>query len=216
MTDARQFYGRWARLYDALARLPGVRSWRAAAVDELGLSPGDVVVEMGCGTGANLPHARRAVGPEGRVVGLDVTRAMLDRARGRGDADLILADAARPPLAGPVDGLLATFVAGMFADPAAAVDGWCDLVRPGGRVALLHFAPSDRTWARPLNAAYRGFVWLSSTEKRRPSSVATGHRRRVDTAHDRLRERADDYRERRLAGGYLRLASGRVNYSSVR
>jgi len=71
-------------------------------------------------------------------------------------------------------------------------------------------APSDRAWARPLNAAYRGFVWLSSTEKGQPGAVATSHQRRVDAAHDRLRERAVDYRERRLAGGYLRLASGRV------
>ncbi|WP_225333485.1 class I SAM-dependent methyltransferase [Halomicrobium urmianum] len=210
MTDARRFYARWARLYDALARLPGVRSWRAAAVNALALSPGDAVVEMGCGTGANLPHARRAVRPEGRVIGLDATRAMLERARGRGDADLLQADAVRPPIAVPVDGLLATFVAGMFADPAAVVDRWCDLVRPGGRAAFLHFAPSDRAWARPPNAAYRAFVWLSSTDKQRPGEVATGHQRRVDAAHDRLRERAVDYRERRLAGGYLRLASGRI------
>jgi|AntDeeMinimDraft_4_1070355.scaffolds.fasta_scaffold00350_10 ubiquinone/menaquinone biosynthesis C-methylase UbiE len=211
MSDATQsFYGRWARLYDVLATLPGVRSWRASATDELALDDGDLALEMGCGTGANLPHLRERVGPDGRVVGLDVTRGMLERARGRGSADLLQADAARPPIAEPVDGLLGTFVVAMFADPGSIVDGWCDLVRPGGRVALLHFTRSERAWARPVNAAYRAFVWLSSTDKSRVRDVAAGHDRRVDTGLEALAARTTDYRERTLAGGYLRLASGEI------
>ncbi|SFR91860.1 Methyltransferase domain-containing protein [Halomicrobium zhouii] len=211
MSDAtRAFYGRWARLYDVLATLPGVSSWRESAAGELGLARGDLAVEMGCGTGANLPHLRERVGPDGRVVGLDVTREMLERARGRGDADLLQADAARPPLSEPVDGLLGTFVVAMFTDPGAVVDRWCDLVRPSGRVALLHFTRSERAWARPVNAGYRAFVWLSSTDKSRVRDVASSHDRRVDAGLEALAARTTDYRERTLAGGYLRLASGQV------
>lgn len=211
MSDAaRSFYGRWARLYDLVATLPGVESWRGAAVDELGLASGGTVVEMGCGTGANLPLLRDRVGSRGRVVGLDVTRRMLDRARGRGDADLVQADAERPPVRGPVDALLGTFVVGMFDDPARIVDAWCDLVSPDGRVALLHFARSDRWWARPADAVYEGFVWLSSTTKTAPGGHAASHDERVVAAQDALAARASDFRERSLAGGYLRLASGRI------
>jgi ubiquinone/menaquinone biosynthesis C-methylase UbiE len=209
MADVRAFYGRWARLYDLLATLPGVASWRRAAARDLELEAGQTVVEMGCGTGANLPQLRTVVGPDGRVVGLDVTEEMLGRARGRGDADLLQGDAARPPLESPVDGLLGTFVVAMFADPRSVVDDWCDLVAPGGRVALLHFTKSRRAWARPINALYRAFVWASSTDKRQ-TGVAESHDRRIEAAYDRLADRTTDYRERQLAGGYLRLASGRV------
>ena len=209
MGDVRAFYGRWATIYDLLATLPGVRSWRRAAAAELSLSRGATVVEMGCGTGANLPHLRSAVGSEGRVLGLDVTREMLSRARGRGDADLLWGDATRPPLSGSIEGLLGCFVVGMFADPRSVVDEWCTLVEPGHRVALLHFSRSQRAWARPIDACYRAFVWASSTDKRQ-TDVADSHERRVEDAYRRLADRTADYRERRLAGGYLRLASGRV------
>jgi len=209
MGDVRAVYGRWARLYDRLATLPGVQSWRRAAARDLELVSGDTVVEMGCGTGANLPHLRAGVGPGGRVVGLDVTREMLDQARGRGDADLLQGDATRPPLAGAVDGLLGCFVVAMFADPRSVVDEWCGLVAPGSRVALLHFTRSERSWTRPVDALYRAFVWASSTDKRQ-TGVADSHDRRVDAAYDHLADRATDYRERRLASGYLRLASGRI------
>jgi len=75
------FYGRWAGLYDRVAARSVVQSWRRRAVDALALSPGDTVVEMGCGTGANVPALRERVGSEGRVVGLDLTREMIERAR---------------------------------------------------------------------------------------------------------------------------------------
>ena len=82
----QSFYGRWARAYDLLATAPGVDSWRDRAADALALEPGDTVVEMGCGTGANFSHLRERVGAEGRVVGVDLTRGMLRRARERVDA----------------------------------------------------------------------------------------------------------------------------------
>jgi ubiquinone/menaquinone biosynthesis C-methylase UbiE len=74
VTDAQSFYGRWAQVYDWLASAPGVASWRDRTADALALASGDTVVEMGCGTGANVPHLRERVGPSGRVVGIDVTR----------------------------------------------------------------------------------------------------------------------------------------------
>ena len=84
VTAVTAFYGRWARLYDLLAtRLPGVGRFRAAAADALDLSPGDTVVDVGCGSGAALPYLRERVGPDGAVVGVDLTGEMLARARER-------------------------------------------------------------------------------------------------------------------------------------
>ncbi|QIO22113.1 class I SAM-dependent methyltransferase [Haloarcula sp. JP-L23] len=215
MSDPRAVYARWAALYDRLASLPVVRSWRARAVDALDLSAGETVVEMGCGTGANVPALRRRVAPAGRVVGVDLTPEMLRRARGHADrtgngVSYLLGDATRPPV-DDADAVLATFVAGIFADPAAAVDAWCDCVAPGGRVALLNFQRSTNTLATPVNVAFEGFVRLSAPGahlSRR--SHADAFERRVATARDRLTERTVDRRYETFAGGYLGLVSGRV------
>jgi len=211
--DSQAFYGRWARLYDALAALPGVNSWRARAAAALDLSPGDTVVEMGCGTGANVPLLRERVGAGGRVVGLDLTREMLDRAGdhddrvGRG-VDYVQGDAARPPLA-TADAVLATFVVGVFSDPAAVVRRWCDLVGPGGRVALLNFQRSDRALATPLNLAFEAFVRVSAPGGRLSrSSQASAFERRVGAARRALRQRTVDPRFETFAGGYVGLLAG--------
>ncbi|MFB6143049.1 MAG: class I SAM-dependent methyltransferase [Halorientalis sp.] len=218
MSDAatRAFYGRWARLYDLLATAPGVAAWRERAVGALALDPGDTVVEMGCGTGANLPHLRDAVGPSGTVVGLDVTPAVLARARERvrrrgwENVALARADATGPPLDGPVDAVLATFVVGLFDDPPAAVGEWCRLAS-GGRVALLNLQASDRALAAPLNLAFDGLVWLASPGVAWPEErPGARHGERVRSAREALTDRTVERSFREFAGGYVGLLAGRV------
>jgi len=215
VTDAQSFYGRWARVYDWVANAPGVASWRDRTVDSLALAPGDTVVEMGCGTGANVPALRERVGPSGQVVGVDVTREMLDRARERparsgGAVHYVQADAARPPIR-EADAVLATFVAGIFEAPEAAVDAWCDSVGPGGRVALLNFQRSPSALAAPLNLAFEGFVRLSAPGTRLSRrSHASAFERRGRAARERLTERTVARRYETMAGGFVGLLSGTV------
>jgi len=209
------FYSRWAAVYDQFAALPLVQSHRASAADALDLDSGDTVAEMGCGTGANVPELRERVGPEGRVVGLDITAEMLAQARDHtartGDGiHYLRGDATRPPVRG-VDAVLATFVAGIFPNPAAAVDAWCDCVAPGGRVALLNFQRPDGVLAVPLNVAFKGFVRLSAPGSRLSDrSHVDTFERRVRATRGRLTERTVDRRYETFAGGYLGLVSGRV------
>jgi ubiquinone/menaquinone biosynthesis C-methylase UbiE len=170
---------------------------------------------MGCGTGANVPHLRERVAPGGRVIGVDITREMLDRAhehdsRVGSGVHYVRGDAARPPVA-DADAVLATFVAGIFPDPAAVVGRWCDIVGPGGRVALLNFQRSDRAFAAPLNLAFEGFVRLSAPGGRLSGrSQAAAFETRVETARETLRGRSETRRFETFAGGYLGLLSGRV------
>ena len=157
----RRGYDAWARVYDWFARATAsVGGVRTACVDALDLDPGDTVVEFGCGPGVNLPALRGAVGPSGRVVGVDVSPRMLDRAaglverRGWGNVSLVEADAERPPVAA-ADGVLATFVTSLLADPYAVVSRWFDLA---DAVVLAAFVPEGN---RAANAALRAFVALN-------------------------------------------------------
>jgi len=213
-----RFYTRWAGAYDLLASAaPGMGAIRQRGVDWLALDPGETVVEMGCGTGANLPYLREAVGPRGRLVGVDLAGGALDRARSRirragwENVTLLRGDAARPALR-DADALLATFVAGMFEDPERVADRWCDLLAPGGRIVLLNARRSDHSLAAPLNLAFRGFVRLASPGNRLSrGSPARDLERAVETTQDAVRARCDTFSRESLAGGYLTLASGRVS-----
>jgi len=222
MTDTSPvaaFYGRWAALYDRIATAPGVDRWRRGAAARVA-SPGDTVVDMGCGTGANLPHLRERVGPGGRVVGIDVTGPLLDRAEARvaehDNVSVVRADATAPPVSG-ADAVLATFVCGLLSDPAAAVERWCDLVDPGGRVALLDATASDDPRGRLFNPLFRAFVAAGSPTaglRDALSAPLTGSderlSRRVAASRAALADRTAERRYDRFALGFVGLSSGRV------
>jgi ubiquinone/menaquinone biosynthesis C-methylase UbiE len=176
MSDPARFYSRWSGLYDRLATgFPGLASARRAAADALA-APGDTVVEIGCGTGANLPYLRERVGAGGTVLGIDVAPGALARARERVEragwenVHLLRADGARPPV-GSVDAILGSFVVGMFADPAAAVTAWRGRA---DRVGLLCGARSERAepWTPLANALFSLFVRLANPGRLRRSPVS--------------------------------------------
>ena len=216
-TAVREFYGRWSRLYDPLARrFPGIGRVRRQAATACRLDRGDTVVEMGCGTGANLRYLADEVGPTGRVIGVDVTRRTLDRGRHRyADRDaveFVHADASRPPIDGPVDAVLGTFVSGMFEEPATVVHEWCGLVDTE-HVVLVDAAPSRRVVARPANALFRVATVLSTPPTLRirydeePVRTLEG---RVNAAHGALRERAEAVAHDEQLLGFVRLTGGRI------
>ncbi|WP_030316895.1 class I SAM-dependent methyltransferase [Streptomyces flavochromogenes] len=142
-THVREFFG--ARAADWDSRFPDDGPAYAAAVKELGLRPGNAVLDAGCGTGRALTPLRAAVGPSGTVLGADLTPEMLERAvaAGRGGttatATLLLTDVGRLPVR---DGVLdAVFGAGLvshLAEPVADLRELARVVRPGGRLALFH------------------------------------------------------------------------------
>lgn len=95
-------YGVAAPVYDLVSgEWPVYRPGRVAGVEALRLRPGDTVLDVGCGTGLSLPLLSAAVGPSGRVIGLDASPRMLEVARRRargldGRFTLIDTDATRP------------------------------------------------------------------------------------------------------------------------
>ncbi len=216
---AQEFYGRWAGLYDVIARrTPGIPALRRRAAAACRLEPGDTVVEMGCGTGANLPYLREQVGPEGTVVGVDFTGPVLERARDLtaeyDNVSVVRADATQPPLdVEDIDALLATFVVGMLEDPTGAVDDWCDLVGPDGNVVLANAARSDEWYAPPVNAVFKAIVVLSTpptTKLRYENEPDLRLDAKIDAAHRRLRERSAAVADETHVFGVVRLTGGHL------
>lgn len=131
-------------------------------IDRAGLRAGARVIDIGCGTGASLLAAARAVGPAGHVTGLDVSAPMLDLARqrvagaGRRQVDCLLEDAQVHPFPpGAADHVISRFGVMFFADPVAAFANIATGLRPAGRLHFVCWAGLPRNpWFRdPIEAA---------------------------------------------------------------
>ncbi len=107
------------------------------------LRPGEVVLDAGCGAGIDTLLAARAVGPTGRVIGLDMTPAMVERTREHAAmAGLGWVEAreglleAIPLDDGTVDVVVTNGVLNLSTRKSRALAEMLRVLRPGGRLAL--------------------------------------------------------------------------------
>lgn len=137
-------YDRIARfipLFDRVLFLP--RDLRRRAVDYLGLSRGDSVLEIGCGTGNSFPHLHRAVGPAGNIYGVDISPGMLCKAQARCDANrwrniaVAECDAADYVAPAPLDGVLFSLSYNTMPHHRTVLRRAWDQLRPGGRLVIM-------------------------------------------------------------------------------
>jgi trans-aconitate 2-methyltransferase len=126
-----------APTYDRVAE-PMTR-WGEAVLDRLPLAGTETVLDAGCGSGRVTELLCERL-PDGRVIGLDASPAMIDAARGRlarfGDGvSFVVADLGRPlPLDGPVDAVLSTATFHWVPDHDALFANLAAVLRPGGRL----------------------------------------------------------------------------------
>lgn len=140
-----------------------VAAFGQAAMQRAAAQPGERVIDIGCGCGDTSLELARRVGEGGRVLGVDVSRPMLEVARARAAAaglrqlDFDEADASAAPLPVGSDLLYSRFGVMFFADPVAAFVHLRAALRPGGRLVFVCWrAPRDNAWAMaPLMAARR-------------------------------------------------------------
>jgi SAM-dependent methyltransferase len=120
----------------------------AATVARLPLAAGHTVLDLCCGAGASALPAARAVGPEGRVLGIDVARPLLEIARARAIREGLAnigfryGDATRTALPdGSFDAVICVFGVFFARDMAGFVAEMWRLVRPGGVLAITTWGP---------------------------------------------------------------------------
>lgn len=120
-----------------------------AVLDAAQVAAGESVLDVGCGCGATTIAAAERVGSGGRAVGVDISTAMLERARalageaGAGNAEFLRADAQVHEFApGSFDAAISRFGVMFFGDPRAAFRNIAHALRPGGRLGFVCWRPA--------------------------------------------------------------------------
>jgi ubiquinone/menaquinone biosynthesis C-methylase UbiE len=159
-------YRKKAKHYDITSRLypaPGYpqRAQRLRAVQALGLRAGASVIDVACGTGLNFPLIEEVIGPGGRIVGVDLTDAMLARAQDRietngwSNISLVQADAADFDFPVEVDAILSTYAMSQVPECAQVIAHGAAALSGGGRWVVLDLKVPDSTpgWVAQLGTA---------------------------------------------------------------
>ena len=202
LAEARRRYDAMARRYDrGFSSVRGLQErLRRRAIRRLDVAPGATVLDVGCGTGASFGFLVDAVGPEGRVVGVDQSNGMLDVARDRIHANgwdrVELIDrpvqTARLPSA---DAALFFFTHDLMRTDSA-LDNVLEAVRPGGRLVAAGARRPPGIMA-PVGVA----AWLVM---RRYVTTSDG----VSEPWTLLADRLQDFTVERLVLGAIYIAQG--------
>ena len=121
---------------------------RRRVIAQLRLQPGFHALDMGCGTGASFDALREAVGPTGRVTGVELTEDMAAVARRRvaergwSNVDVVVGDATEVSLPSSVDGVL-FFLTHDLCRTAPVIRRAVEAARPGARIVA--FGPARAT-----------------------------------------------------------------------
>ena len=149
-----------------LYRLIGlhIEDYRSRGVELMHLKRGDCVLDLGCGTGLNFPHLFKQIGPDGRIIGVDISSEMLNCARKRVElegwrnVELVHSDIAEYMVPANINGVISTGVFGYVPEREQILGNVSQALKPGGRIAIIDGKRPDQ-WPAWL---FKTFVKLSS------------------------------------------------------
>ncbi len=164
--EVRDLYRKRAKHYDFSANLYyliGFREtkYRKMAISQLVLKPGDTLVEIGCGTGLNFRYELHDLGQTGRLIGVDLTDAMLQQAETRvktnhwGNVTLVQSDAAQYSFPDNVNGVFSSFALTLVSEYESIIERAWHALPAGGRLVILDL---KRPEAWPLWVAKVGIA----------------------------------------------------------
>ena len=201
---------------NALASLGCDAVWRRRAVAGTRPRSSDVVLDVCCGTGDMLREFARHAPPPARLIGVDFAQQMLEHGDYTGVAppvELIRGDALDLPLAdAAVDIVSCAFGVRNFQDLDAGLREMHRVLRVGGRIVILEFAPPRNPVLRWLHAGYTRTVlpWLGRLVARDASRAYDYLPRSIHTFDTRPRM------ERRLGeAGFANVESAAMNLGGV-
>jgi SAM-dependent methyltransferase len=144
-------------------------------------APGDMVLDIGCGAGASSFALAGEVGPAGRVLGVDISQPLLERADrrkialGATNTTFVLADAQTYSFSADSFDLVASrFGVMFFSDSVAAFRNIASGMRAGGRIVFVAWAgPEANPWFRvPQEIATARFGPAAPTSPEAPGPMA--------------------------------------------
>jgi SAM-dependent methyltransferase len=146
--------------------------------------PGEAVLDVGCGTGATTAELARAVGPQGRVLGVDIGAELVAAARAQklANARFEVGDAATWPFDASFDLVFSRFGVMFFGDPVMAFKNLRRALRPAGRLVFLAWrtGPENPWWLVPVRAAQPHLPPMERPGPEDPGPFAFGDRARVE------------------------------------
>lgn len=144
--ETEAYYNKIAKVYDLLSE-HSEQPMRDVGLNLLAAQPGESILEIGFGTGHCLVELARAVGPTGKVRGIDLSQRMTEEAaellnkEGLDDqVELTCGDATELPYeTDSLDGIFTSFTLELFDTPELprVLAEWRRVLRPGGRLAVV-------------------------------------------------------------------------------
>ncbi|TAJ39018.1 MAG: class I SAM-dependent methyltransferase [Reyranella sp.] len=163
----------------------GIGDFGKAALVAANAQPGEKVIDVGCGLGGTTRALAEAVGPQGRVLGVDISEELVASARSHRvpNATFVLGNAATHPFeAAGYDLVFSRFGVMFFGDPVAAFRNFQQALKPSGRLVFICWrTPNENPWGLvPVRAAAPFLPPLPRPGPEDPGQFAFGDRVRVE------------------------------------
>jgi ubiquinone/menaquinone biosynthesis C-methylase UbiE len=144
--ETKSFYNKIAKVYDLLAE-HSEQPMREAGLKLLAAAPSETILEVGFGTGHCLVELAHAVGPTGKVLGIDLSESMLaesqklvDRKQVADRVELHCGDAEQLPFgSATIDAIFTSFTLELFDTPELpkVLADWKRVLKPAGRLVVV-------------------------------------------------------------------------------
>lgn len=153
--EIQSIYDNWAARYDSslsIFKLIGFRyrTYRKEAIARLKLNSGNTVIDLGCGTGLNFDLLEKKIGPEGTLIGVDLSESMLEKARRRvqrkgwRNVTLTRADMADFVIPQHTDAVLSTAALTMSPKYDQIIQYVANTLEAGKRMSIFEFKKPER------------------------------------------------------------------------